>query len=558
MANQVYVNVNGTWRSVSNYYVNVNGVWKTGTEIGTRIGTAYEGMTEAPMYTSGFPTYLQVATLDFAEYMAAPAVFVSAKSGITAGSTLDLPDFLARSFWYLDSTFVYSPPSGGGSTPTDVLPVFNTTYALDLAEFTCVPTLQGFGSKSGIDTRTLDYAEFTAVPITGNLNNSTYTAPSGGGGTPAPSIMPTVQNLLTLDYSDYLSVPRIRSVAKSGLNTDTLDFAEYMSLPHYVMGSSGPTTPALTKTVVYNFEPNSGAGSNVSGTTNTNFEYQTSGTGATTNGNAESTVPSDPNLASATTTGKRLVIVIASFRFPQGGNFNIENYPNTGSNSEIYNTDGIFMMDKDNPMTLGVGWGASSKQYTQQLTFRDWVATEYNTTSVWTAFTDYASSNENRWYIDAGLNVSCGGKEEGNGFTYIILDDISNIEYISSGVTDRWDQWEDTTATENHKVTSALSVNANNSTNATHVLRLAISNCSNIDGGEEMGYNKGATEPTYTTLADYSNGGIDNGTDERHHIEYSFGTHGTQANMTGTFGSSSNTDVTHDGFEGLGLIIGLS
>lgn len=237
MANQVYVNVNGTWKSVSNYYVNVNGTWKTGTEIGTRIGTTYEGMTEAPMYTSGFPTYIQLATLDFAEFMSAPAVLVSAKNGVTLGSTLDLPEYLSRPFWYLDSTFVYSPPSGGGgSTPTNNLPIFNTTYALDILEFDCIPTLQGFGAKTGIDTSTLDFAEFTVAPLHGNVNNSTYTPPSGGGGTPPPSIMPTVQNLLTLDYAEYLSVPRVKAVAKSGLNTNTLDFAEYMSLPHYVMG----------------------------------------------------------------------------------------------------------------------------------------------------------------------------------------------------------------------------------------------------------------------------------------------------------------------------------
>lgn len=555
MANQVYVNVNGTWRSVSNYYVNVNGTWKTGTEIGTRIGTTYEGMTEAPMYTSGFPTYLQIATLDFAEYMAAPAVLVSAKNGVTLGSTLDLPEYLSRPFWYLDSTFVYSPPSGGGSTPANNLPIFNTTYALDILEFDCVPTLQGFGAKAGIDTSTLDFAEFTVAPLHGNVNNSTYTPPSGGGGTPPPSIMPTVQNLLTLDYAEYLSIPRVKAVAKSGLNTNTLDFAEYMALPHYVMGSAGPTTPALTKTVVYNVEGSgtSPTGIHLTHQSSTYYTTQVMGTGAFTTGNAESIVPSNANLATVTASGKRLVILIASLRTATGSTV----YSGTYSGRDgFFNTSGNDLIDID------LGWGASAKSYTANTTLRAWVSTNYNSTSVWTAFTDYATSSENQWYTD--LYVPGGATTvEGFGYTYLILDGVSNIEYINSGQTGYWERYAKPygvpengyTATN---VTSALNVSANNSTNATHALRLAISNCSNLAQGLEMGYSKGATEPTYTTLADYSNGGLDNGTDERHHIEYTFGTHGTQVDMTGNFGNSSSSGTATDGIEGLGLIIGLS
>ena len=32
MANTIYVNVGGTWKTVSDYYVNVGGTWKTGSE----------------------------------------------------------------------------------------------------------------------------------------------------------------------------------------------------------------------------------------------------------------------------------------------------------------------------------------------------------------------------------------------------------------------------------------------------------------------------------------------------------------------------------------------
>ena len=60
MANQLYVKVGGTWKSADNYYVNVGGTWKTGADIGTKINQVWEGMAEAAMYQSGFPTYLDI------------------------------------------------------------------------------------------------------------------------------------------------------------------------------------------------------------------------------------------------------------------------------------------------------------------------------------------------------------------------------------------------------------------------------------------------------------------------------------------------------------------
>tara|TARA_R100000231_G_scaffold10742_3_gene13020 strand:+ start:7628 stop:8959 length:1332 start_codon:yes stop_codon:yes gene_type:complete len=178
----IYVNVNGIWKTVSNYYVNVNGVWKTGIGFAAKVAYNWIGVEEAELYTSGFPTYLELATLDFKEYMSAPAVLVGSKSGVTGGDTLDIPYWLCKPSWYLDSTLVYTPPSGGGSTPTNVLPVFNEIYNFDnYLEFTCNPKVYT-SSKSGIDTSSFDIYEFMCKPAWYQLNTFVYTPPSSGTG----------------------------------------------------------------------------------------------------------------------------------------------------------------------------------------------------------------------------------------------------------------------------------------------------------------------------------------------------------------------------------------
>lgn len=178
----IYVNVNGTWKTVTNYYVNVNGVWKTGVGLAAKVANNWAVVEEPELYTSGFPTYLQLATLDFKEYMSVPAVLVGSKSGVTGGDTLDNPYWQCKPSWYLDSTLVYTPPSGGGSTPTNVLPVFTENYNFDTYfEFTCNPAVYS-AVKSGIDTSSFDIYEFMCKPAWYQLNSFVYTPPSSGAG----------------------------------------------------------------------------------------------------------------------------------------------------------------------------------------------------------------------------------------------------------------------------------------------------------------------------------------------------------------------------------------
>ncbi|RPG74710.1 MAG: hypothetical protein CBE08_004495 [Euryarchaeota archaeon TMED248] len=44
---QLYVNVNGTWKTASDYYVNVNGTWKTGSELHIKEGSTWKQSAQA-------------------------------------------------------------------------------------------------------------------------------------------------------------------------------------------------------------------------------------------------------------------------------------------------------------------------------------------------------------------------------------------------------------------------------------------------------------------------------------------------------------------------------
>ena len=234
MANQLYVNVGGTWKSADSYYVNVGGTWKTGADIGTKINQVWEGMVEAAMYQSGFPTYLEIATLDLSEFTVKPIVHVNAKQGID-NSTLDYAYWSVKPLWTRESTFVYSPPSGGGGTPTNNLPVLDETYSLDDAflDFACKPTVFA-AVKSGIDLQTLDYAEFTCKPFVGSSNSFVYTPPSQQSQTPQQNNLPQASDIVNLDVAYWSVYPQVRAAAKAGLDTRTLDLAVFSVLPVYV------------------------------------------------------------------------------------------------------------------------------------------------------------------------------------------------------------------------------------------------------------------------------------------------------------------------------------
>ncbi len=223
-----------------------------------------------------------------------------------------------------------------------------------------------------------------------------------------------------------------------------------------------------------------------------------------------------------TTSGKRLFVIIATYRFGSG---NVDHWSDHFDSSSL-------------EVTLNLKYNSA----TTALTYRgSYAATEYNATSIWTAIADGAAASTDDYTIQF---IDSENNSHGNfSYSAIILDGVNNVEYVNIGSLGF-------SNTSGQTVTSALNLAPNNTTSATKVLRIAASNASNISS-DVIDYNKGGSEPAYTQI-----GEGDNGTNERHHHTYYFGTHGTQVNMTGTFGDSSTG--ASNGISGLGCIIGLS
>jgi uncharacterized repeat protein (TIGR02059 family) len=223
-----------------------------------------------------------------------------------------------------------------------------------------------------------------------------------------------------------------------------------------------------------------------------------------------------------TTSGKRLFVIIATYRHGGGSQTHWNSHFNSSSLE----------------VTLNLKYNSA----TTALTYRgSYAASEYNATSIWTAIADGANASTDDYTIQF---IDSTSTSHGNfAYSGIVLDGVSNVEYVnieSLGFSE----------TSGQNVTSALNLAPDNTTSASHVLRIAASNASNISS-DVIDYNKGGSEPAYTQI-----GEGDNGTNERHHHAYYFGTHGTQVNMTGTFGDSSTG--ASNGISGLGCIIGLS
>lgn len=90
MANEIYINVNGTWKQASAYYVNVNGTWKTGSEFQVKVSSDWKGGTAAAAV--GLPTLTQVLGLDYVDFTLPSIGAVDSKSSINSVS-LDFVDF---------------------------------------------------------------------------------------------------------------------------------------------------------------------------------------------------------------------------------------------------------------------------------------------------------------------------------------------------------------------------------------------------------------------------------------------------------------------------------
>ena len=228
MANTVYVNVGGTWRTVSNYYVNVNGVWKTGTAFANNVSGTWKGATAAPSGPVSLPTALEMLGLEYAEFMCLPFAIVASKQGLTSGDTLDLAEWQTKPVWYLDSTFVYSAPPASGPS---ILPTRDNLLTLDYAEWQTKP--QVYLSISGLaQMDDLDVAEFMCLPYYGITPAAPASQP------PPPVSLPTASNVVGLEYAEFMCLPQVYVGSKSTVNNNTLDYAEWQTKPAWMHQSS--------------------------------------------------------------------------------------------------------------------------------------------------------------------------------------------------------------------------------------------------------------------------------------------------------------------------------
>tara|TARA_Y100000114_G_scaffold149294_1_gene163287 strand:+ start:159 stop:1052 length:894 start_codon:yes stop_codon:yes gene_type:complete len=238
-----------------------------------------------------------------------------------------------------------------------------------------------------------------------------------------------------------------------------------------------------------------------------------------TNSNSNSTWSDIPVV---TTSGKRLFVIIATWRDPD------------------IDSDG--WTEQFNASDLNYELELKYNSTTTALTWRNvWAGTIYNANSIWTAIADGATSSTDDYSMRFH---AIDTNDHGNfAFSGIVIDNVNTIEYFNTASLGY-------SETNGQTVTTALNLAPNNTTSASKVLRIAASNGSNI-ASDVIDYNKGSSEPAYTLI-----GEGDNGTNERHYHAYHFGDHGTQVNMTGTYGDSST--AASGGISGLGAIIGLS
>ena len=90
MANEIYVNVNGTWKQASAYYVNVGGTWKTGSEFQIKVNSDWKGGTVAG--SGGLPSVADIVTLDILDWSLPSISNLDTKSAVGSKS-LDVLDW---------------------------------------------------------------------------------------------------------------------------------------------------------------------------------------------------------------------------------------------------------------------------------------------------------------------------------------------------------------------------------------------------------------------------------------------------------------------------------
>tara|TARA_Y100000114_G_C11762302_1_gene330527 strand:- start:1296 stop:2942 length:1647 start_codon:yes stop_codon:yes gene_type:complete len=154
MANEIYINVGGTWKTVTDYYVNVSGTWKTGTQFDVKVSSDWKG---GESVSDVLPTFADVMGLDYVDW-SLPAAFVNAKSTIDSAN-LDYVD------WSLPIACI--PKPAALSTPSLVI----TNLVLYL-------NASNSSSYSGSGTT---WSDLSGSSNNGTLTNGvTYSSDNGG------------------------------------------------------------------------------------------------------------------------------------------------------------------------------------------------------------------------------------------------------------------------------------------------------------------------------------------------------------------------------------------
>ena len=221
MADTIYVNVSGAWKTVTNYYVNVGGTWKSGSSLSANISNVW---TSTSSGTVSLPTALDQTALDYQEFMCLPQAYVSSKQGID-GTGLDYAEWGVEPIYTRDSTFVWTAPPAAGPS---ILPSYTDVGSLDYAEWQVQPYV--IRSASGlVDMAGLDAAEFMCQPLFG----------LGPAAPPPPTItLPTATEVTSLDYEEFMCQPTAYVSSKSGIDGKGLDYAEWTVNPYYTVDSS--------------------------------------------------------------------------------------------------------------------------------------------------------------------------------------------------------------------------------------------------------------------------------------------------------------------------------
>ena len=285
-------------------------------------------------------------------------------------------------------------------------------------------------------------------------------------------------------------------------------------------------------------------------------ELVTSGGGGNDVTSNWGSIPNTDANGNAYASGKRLVVVVLTHRLVSP-ELQYQNNDSSGFQSTEQHFAFFQAYDGSGSGPNGTGrckleLRAGTGSYTE-LTYGGGLAhSQFNGSSVWYKFMDIHSNAAYDAKFTWGLYTNGDSEVIGNiSYGLIVLDNVTNVEYINYNATNLGLSLSGNTM----KVTSALNNAANTGTNATHCLKIAAGNASNIPNASHIAYAKGANEAAYTTL-----GLGDNGTSEMNNSSYSFGAHSGAniATQNGVFGNSNNPDGSNGGISGLGVILGLS